>query len=36
MGKVKNILKGLFKKTGVISYKYLVVFFLSSGALFSQ
>ena len=36
MGKVKNILKGLFKKIGAISFKYLVVFFLSSGALFSQ
>ena len=36
MEKIKNILEKLFKKTGAISFKYLVVFFLSSGALFSQ
>ena len=36
MAKVKSILKELFKKIGAISFKYLVVFFLSSGALFSQ
>ena len=36
MEEVKNILWELYKKRGAISCKYLVVFFLSSGALFSQ
>ncbi|MDC0917378.1 hypothetical protein OAQ42_05735 [Flavobacteriaceae bacterium] len=36
MGKVKNILRELFLKRGAISYKYLIVFFLSCGTLFSQ
>ena len=36
MGKVKNILRELFLKRGAISYKYLIIFFLSCGTLFSQ
>jgi len=34
--KVKNILRELFLKRGAISYKYLIVFFLSSISLTAQ
>ena len=36
MGKVKNILRELFLKTEAISFKYLIVFFLSSISLTAQ
>ncbi|MEL0255499.1 MAG: hypothetical protein VW930_06105, partial [Burkholderiaceae bacterium] len=36
MGAFKYILWELYKKGRAFSFKYLIVFFLSSGALFSQ